>query len=186
MPPHPDQLLEERILKTAQKLWRTRGESGLTLRAVAREAGTTTPTVYKRFRSKQALRKALAERVRLQLNEYLFAAKSVEEIPHRYLEFADAHPHEYRLMVNSWGDIFHPDFPRPGRQWFMTQLANRFGGQPEDYSRCFYAMFLLAHGAASLLSLPADDVARKEVRKNFLEISALLIEQHGIFQEKAE
>ena len=74
MPPHADQLLQERILKTAQKLWRTRGESGLTLRAVAREAGTTTPTVYKRFRNKQALRKALAERVRLQLNEYLFAA----------------------------------------------------------------------------------------------------------------
>jgi TetR/AcrR family transcriptional regulator, cholesterol catabolism regulator len=69
MPPHADQLLQERILKTAQRLWRTRGESGLTLRAVAREAGTTTPTVYKRFRNKQALRKALAERVRLQLNE---------------------------------------------------------------------------------------------------------------------
>ncbi len=38
MPPHADQLLQERILKTAQKLWRTRGESGLTLRAVARDS----------------------------------------------------------------------------------------------------------------------------------------------------
>jgi len=46
MPPHADQLLEERILKAAQRLWRTRGEHGLTLRAVAREAGSTTPTVY--------------------------------------------------------------------------------------------------------------------------------------------
>jgi AcrR family transcriptional regulator len=182
MPPHADQLLQERILKTAQKLWRTRGESGLTLRAVAREAGTTTPTVYKRFHNKQALRKALAERVRLQLNEYLFAAKSLEDVSRRYLEFADEHPHEYQLLVNSWSDIFHPDFPRPGRLWLMTQFADRFGGKPEDYSRCFYAMFLLAHGAASLLSLPGDDVAREEVRRNFLEISAALIEQNKIFQ----
>jgi AcrR family transcriptional regulator len=113
MPPHADQLLEERILKTAQKLWRTRGEAGLTLRAVAREAGTTTPTLYKRFRNKQALRSALAERVRLQLNEYLFAAKSLEDVSRRYLEFADEHPHEYQLLVHSWSDIFHPDFPRP-------------------------------------------------------------------------
>src|SRR6202007_835093 len=93
MPPHADQLLEQRILKTAQKLWRTRGQAGLTLRAVAREAGTTTPTVYQRFRNKEALRKALAERVRLQLNEYLFAAKSLEDVSRRYLEFADEHPH---------------------------------------------------------------------------------------------
>jgi AcrR family transcriptional regulator len=182
MPPHADQLLQERILKTAQKLWRTRGESGLTLRAVAREAGTTTPTVYKRFRNKQALRKALAERVRLQLNEYLFAAKSLEEVSQRYLEFADQHSHEYQLLVQSWGDIFHPDFPRPGRLWVMTKFAERFGGQPEDYSRCFYAMFLLSHGAASLLSLPSDDVAREQVRRNFLEISAALIKQNKIFQ----
>jgi AcrR family transcriptional regulator len=168
MPPHLDLLLEERILKTAQKLWRTRGESGLTLRAVAREAGTTTPTVYKRFRNKQALRKALAERVRLQLNEYLFTANSLEDACRRYLDFAQEHPYEYQLLVHSWSDIFHPDFPRPG--------------QPEDYSRCFYAMFLLSHGAASLLSLPGDEIARGEVRRNFLKISEALIEQNQIFR----
>jgi len=182
MPPHADQLLEERILKTAHKLWRTRGEKGLTLRAVAREAGTSTPTVYKRFRNKEALRKALAERIRLQLNEYLFAAKSLEDVCRRYLMFAEEHPHEYQLLVQSWSDIFHPDFPRPGRQWLMTQFANRFGGEPEDYSRCFYALFLLSHGAASLLSLPGDDVAREEVHRNFLQIADVLIKQNQILR----
>jgi AcrR family transcriptional regulator len=182
MPPHADQLLEERILKTAEKLWRTRGAAGLTLRAVAREAGTTTPTVYKRFRNKEALRRALAERIRLQLNEYLFGAKSLEEVCERYLVFADEHPHEYQLLLHSWSDIFHPDFPRPGRQWVMIQFANRFGGAPEDYSRCFYAMFLLSHGAASLLSLPGDDTSREEVRRNFLEISKTLILHNQILR----
>ena len=50
MPRTPDQHLQERILKAAERLWRTRGEKGLTLRGVARHAGTTTTTVYKRFR----------------------------------------------------------------------------------------------------------------------------------------
>jgi hypothetical protein len=75
-----------------------------------------------------------------------------------------------------------PLFPRPGRLWLMTQFAERFGGDPEDYSRCFYAMFLLAHGAASLLSLSGDDIAREEVRRNFLEISTAPIKQNEIFQ----
>ena len=182
MPPHADQLLEERILKTAHKLWRTRGEKGLTLRAIAREAGTSTPTVYKRFRNKEALRKALAERIRLQLNEYLFAAKSLEDVCRRYLVFAAEHPNEYRLLTHLWNDIFHPDFPRPGRLWVMTQFANRFGGEPEDYSRCFYALFLLSHGAASLLSLSSDDVAREELHRNFLQIVDVLIGQNQILR----
>ena len=181
MPPHADQWLEDRILKAAARLWRTRGEGGLTLRSVAREAGTTTPTVYKRFQNKQAIRNALAERFRLQLNEYLFASKSLEDVCRRYLEFAEEHPHEYRLLLNSWSDIFHPDHPRPGRLWLMTQFANRFGGQPEDYSLCFYALFLLSHGAATLLSIPSDDIARNEVRNNFLAISDRLIRQPQVF-----
>src|SRR5215472_18386816 len=102
MPPKVNAQTEGRILKAAERLWRTRGEHGLTLRAVAREAGTTTPTVYKRFRNKQALRKALADRVRSQLNEQLFAAKSLEEVCRRYLAFVHQHPHEYQLLLHAW------------------------------------------------------------------------------------
>src|SRR5271156_6586146 len=97
MPPKADGKLHERILKAAQSLWRTKGEQGLTLRAVAREAGTTTPTVYKRFRNKQALRVALAERLRDQLNEAYMSAQTIEEMCAKYLQYAEEHPHEYQL-----------------------------------------------------------------------------------------
>lgn len=183
MPPHADLQLEEKILKAAQRLWRTRGESGLTLRAVAKEAGTTTPTVYKRFRNKQALRAALADRVRSQLNEYLFASKSLEEVCRHYLTFAETHPHEYRLLLYAWSDIFRPDLPRPGRAWLMTKFAERFGGKPADYSRPVYALMLLSHGAATLLSLPSEEIAREEVRRNFMAISETLIKQTRLFRD---
>ena len=170
MPPHVDLLLEERILKAAQKLWRTRGERGLTLRAVAREAGTTTPTVYKRFRNKQAILNTLAVRIRAELNEYLFRAEALEDVGRRYLEFVEQHPYEYRLLLYYWGDIFRPGVPRPGRAWLMTQFAKRFGGDPEDYALQVYAMILLAHGAGILLSSPADEESRQDLRKNFFAI----------------
>ena len=185
MPPHADLLLEERILKAAQKLWRTRGERGLTLRAVAREAGSTTPTVYKRFQNKQAILNTLALRVRAQLNEFLFAAASIEDVCRRYLMFVEEHPHEYQLLLHSWGDVFHPGMPRPGRAWLMAQFAKRFGGHPEDYSRPVYALFLLSHGAATLLSIPADEVSREELRSNFLAISDTIIQESRLFAPQA-
>lgn len=182
MPPSADKTLEERILQAALRLWSSRGPRGLTLRGVAQQAGTTTPTVYKRFRNKQALQIALALRAREQLNEELFSAATLQEIPARYVNYAEQHPNEYQLLMHTWTDLFHPDLPRPGRAWFLAKLAERFGGKPEDYSRAFYAFFLLAHGAAALLTLPGDATAREEVRGNFLSICDSFLKNMEIFR----
>ena len=40
MPRQPDLEVEGHILDAAYRLWRSKGERGLTMRAVAREAGT--------------------------------------------------------------------------------------------------------------------------------------------------
>jgi len=64
----------------------------------------------------------------------------------------------------------------------MTKFAERFGGKPDDYSRCVYALMLLSHGAATLLSLPSEEIARDEVRRNFMAISETLIKQTKLFR----
>jgi len=171
MPPKVNAQTEGRILKAAERLWRTRGEHGLTLRAVAREAGTTTPTVYKRFRNKQALQVALAEQFKQRINEECLSAPTLEEVYRRYVRFAEQHPNEYKLLWNSWTEVFHPEGPRPLRAWFLAQLAKRFGGDPEDYGLTFYALLLLSHAAAMLLTVPGDDIAHQEVRDNFPKIA---------------
>ncbi len=183
MPPKTDERLQERILKAAQRLWRARGERGLTLRAVAREAGTTTPTVYKRFRNKEALRLALAFRFKDELNEYSLAAASPEEAYHRYLRYAEEHPQEYKLLWQTWVEVFHPERPRPGRAWFLRQLANRLGGEPEEYARLFYALLLMAHGAATLLAIPGDEIAHTEARENFRWICDAMMKNGKLFRE---
>lgn len=185
MPPHADKQLQERILKAAQRLWKTRGEHGLTLRAVAREAGTTTPTVYKRFRSKEAIKIALAQRCQAQLNEALFATPTIDDLNRTYLRFAKENPHEYQLICSTWTDLFHPEMPRPSRALLMSQLASRFGGKPEEYGRAFYALFLLTHGAASLLAVQGDEVAHNEVKENFHSICNTLFQNIELFREAA-
>jgi len=183
MPPKANAQLEGRILKAAERLWRTRGERGLTLRAVAREAGTTTPTVYKRFRNKQALQVALAEQFKQRINEQCFSAPTLEEVGRRYVRFAEQHPNEYRLLWNSWTEVFHPEGPRPFRAWFLSQMVNRFGGHPEDYSLVFYGLLLVSHAAAMLITVPGDDIAHKELRDNFPQIADAVLRNPQIFRE---
>jgi hypothetical protein len=66
--------------------------------------------------------------------------------------------------------------------WLMQQLANRFGGTPDQYARAFTAFFLLAHGAADLLTTATDDLARSEVRSHFLAASSALLNNIAILR----
>jgi len=157
MPPIPDKHLEEKILKAAHRLWCTYGEKGLTLRAVAHKAGTTTPTLYKRFRNKAALRVSLAYRIRDELTADLLSSPSIDDFSRRYLAYVEAHPREYELLSMYWGHFFST--PRPVRSWLLSQLAARLGGDPEDYAGVYDAVFLVCHGASTLLtSAPGPNV----------------------------
>src|ERR1035437_5747908 len=98
MPRHPDPDLEGRILVAASKLWAKGGEHSLTMRAVAVAAGTNTPAVYRRFRDRKDILRALVERIRMEFVGSLDGAATPEEAGERYLDFALRHPHEYELF----------------------------------------------------------------------------------------
>lgn len=180
MPPVADKQLEERILKAAQRLWRTRGEKGLTLRAVAREASTTTPTLYKRFRNKEALRLAVASRVREELSADLLSSPSVEQVHRRYLGYVEAHPREYELLRLYLGHFF--SLPRPVRIWVMGQLATRLGGPPEDYGTVYDGIFLLCHGASVLLTAAPDERVLVATREICIQVCDKLLENAALLR----
>ena len=183
MPPIADRRLEERILKAAQRLWRTHGDQGLTLRAVAKEAGTTTPTLYKRFRDKKALRLALALRLRDDLNAELFSCASLEDVYRRYLGYAEQHPREYELLRMAWApQILMPGTARPGRTWILRQLALRYGGKPEEYEQFFDVLFLTCHGAATLLEAAHDDASRKLILHHCIRACDKMMKHVKIFR----
>jgi AcrR family transcriptional regulator len=185
MPRTADQHLQERILKAAHRLWRGKGEKGLTLRAVARQAKTTTTTVYKRFRNKEALCLAIAERVQKTIVATITSAPSVEEATRRYLHFAESHPREYQLLYGApWPQIFGPGRPRPAQTWIMEQLAARFGGKPKDYAQIHFALFLATHGAASLLAAAPKNRVNVEARERCIAVCDAMLNNFHIFGKK--
>ena len=180
MPRIADEHLHGRILEAGNRLWRRRGEKGLTLRAVAQATGTTTTTVYKRFRSKRHLLAALAERVRHNIAVEVTAASTIEESCRRYLSFAENHALEYQLLFGPlWAEIMGPGSPRQIRAWLLKRLAERFGGEPQDFEHIFWSLFFLLHGAAALLAMTPRRKANIEIRRNCIAACDALLGSVG-------
>jgi AcrR family transcriptional regulator len=185
MPRLADEHLEARILQAARRLWQTHGAKSLTLRSVARVAGTTTTTVYKRFRNKEALLLALAELVQMRITERTTSAASIEECYRRFLRFADQHPHEYHLLWGpAWPELLGPGRPRPIKDWLLEKFAARFGGKPKDYVLSYYALFLLVHGTASLLIVTRNRRTKEEMIKSCLDICDALVANVEVLRRK--
>jgi AcrR family transcriptional regulator len=187
MPPIADKHLEERILKSAQRLLRARGDKGLALRAVAREASTTTPTLYKRFRNKGALRFALANRFRDELTADLLSSPTIEQSHRRFLAYVESHPREYELLGQYWGHFFSS--PRAVRSWLLTQLTARFGGVADQYAAVYDGIFLLCHGASTLLISAPDQAVLEATRNICTRVCDELLQNAPLFrssQHRAE
>ena len=73
MPRQADPQLEQRILEAASRLRARGGEKALTMRAVAKAAATTTPTVYERYRDRDDILRAL--RIQMQGTAFCHAAR---------------------------------------------------------------------------------------------------------------
>lgn len=185
MPRKADLRLHDRILKAAQGLWHERGQKGVTLRAVARAAGTTTTTVYKRFRNREALLTALADHAYQRLIADLTSAATLEEVYRRHLRFAEKNPREYQLLFGAmWTDIFGPGRARPVETWILHQLAARFGGQPQDYAYAHAVLFLATHGAASMITYAPNHRASAAVRETSIAVCDILIDHVELFRKK--
>ena len=79
MPRLPDPELEQRILDAASRLWARGGEKALTMRAVAKAAGTTTPTVYERYRDRDDILRSLRQQTRAELFIALSRARNLRQ-----------------------------------------------------------------------------------------------------------
>jgi AcrR family transcriptional regulator len=151
LPRHPDPELEQRILGAASRLWARGGEKALTMRAVAKAAATTTPTVYERYRHRDDILKAL----RLQTRKDLFAALSrtdtLRQAIQRYLAFALAHSHAYEVLFDAVAKPPSLHETWPSFNLLRGRLTQRLGGTPREHTRLMLAIWSLMHGAAMLI-----------------------------------
>lgn len=182
MPRAADQNLEKRILTAARRLCHARGVHGITLRAVARAAGTTTPTVYKRFRNKAALQNAIATEIRQEMIEFVLGAPGIEQIYRRYLKFIEENSEDFEVLQVRQTEIMTPESGRPGKKRFLAELARRFGGIPEEYDLVFYALFLMCQGAAGFLGAGSSPDLRAEMREQCINVCDRLVQHLEILR----
>jgi len=158
MPRHPDPDLEERVLKAAQVLWKRGGEKALTMRAVAWAAHTNTPAVYRRFKNRRDMIRALVRQIAARTGEQ-FASGSVEQMAESYVDYALLHPQEYDLFYTYARELspVKADGRRPIRDsrpnfgLVERLLAKELGGAPEDHTQLALALWATLHGTTTLL-----------------------------------
>jgi AcrR family transcriptional regulator len=176
VPRRADPDLEGKILDAAQKLWKKGGEKALTMRTVARAAGTNTPSVYRRFRDRDDLLRGLLQRIRWEIAAQMEGISSPEEGCERYLEYALRHPREYELFFQKQYELFYSARSQragfkpkvlPVRDAMRQKVAEKLGGASGDHERLVMALRMAVHGAAMLLIekaiLPEDEAEARAV-----------------------
>jgi AcrR family transcriptional regulator len=152
-----------RVLDVASRLLADEGVSGVSVRRVADEAGTTTRAIYTLFGGKEGLLKQLFRDAAETMTRYHEAVPEKDDPVEEILALADAyrrsaleHPHGYLLLLNG-APGFVPDRgdARVAQRSFTRVLAaferwgaeGRLGGR--DPRMVALEMWALVHGLAS-------------------------------------
>lgn len=151
MPRHPDPELEQRILAAASRLWARGGEKALTMRAVAKAAATTTPTVYERYRDRDDILRALRLKTRSELFAALSGTRNLNEAIENYLKFALNNTHSYEVLFDGVGRPPSLYERWPSYNLMRERLAERLTRSSTEQNRVMLAIWALMHGTAMLI-----------------------------------
>jgi AcrR family transcriptional regulator len=148
MPRKPDPVLEQKIVAAAVRLLDRGGEEAVTLRAVAKEAGTTTPTIYERFHD----RDELIQQVVVLATEEIVAAiqpkTSIEAMFEEYLRYCRAHPVRLNLTVGTFGKRYVSGEPMPAFDLLRFRISSQIGIKGRECEDLALAIASLAFGTA--------------------------------------
>jgi AcrR family transcriptional regulator len=151
------------------------------MRAVAKAAGTTTPSLYQRFPSKQDIRRALRRRAQESLRRVIAECASPIEICEKYLGFACQNYNQYQLIFADLPE--HRDDPRPNLELVKERFAQWLGGEPEEHVPVLMAVLALLHGAAVALNTHAiPERLAPALRRSAVVACRILLEHPSAFR----
>ncbi len=182
MPRVADASLSDKILDATYDLLHEKGIHALTLREVALQANTTTPTVYARYATKEDLLMSLADRIRHELVADFMQQPTLMKACRRYLELSMERPQDYKLMFDvGWPNMFTPQL---GVLWSRERFAELYGGSANDYAQVVDCLWMELHGGASFLRKAPTPEISKHLFKSCLASCAVIIENAKLFSGK--
>jgi AcrR family transcriptional regulator len=146
MPRTADPELPHRILKAADALWQSGGEDAVTIRGVAAEAATTTPTVYSYYADREALLAALRTLAFARFSAYLAKSRDFRDACVRHLEYGTSHPRDYELLYGrGWMERVTGDAQRREIERYTGHLV-RAGVDAARATHIAYPVMMMLHG----------------------------------------
>lgn len=121
------------------------------MRGIAKAAGTTTPTLYERYRDREEILGAVRTETRIKLFAAVSPTRSFAEACSKYLEFALEHPHAYEVLFDRFAEPPSLHEPWPTFNLMRLRVAQRLGGDPRKHTRLMLSLWSLMHGTAMLM-----------------------------------
>jgi AcrR family transcriptional regulator len=121
------------------------------MRGIAKAAGTTTPTIYERYRDRDDILRAVRIQTRVELFAVLGRTRTITQACERYLEFALEHPHAYGMLFDAFAQPPSLHEPWPSFNLMRQRLTERLGGTPRQRTRLMLSVWSLMHGTAMLM-----------------------------------
>jgi AcrR family transcriptional regulator len=148
MPRRPNPELEAEIIRAALRILDRGGSRAITMRSVAIEAGTTTPTIYERFRDRDALIECLLDYATDQVMEALRDSESVEGMFGDFLGYIARHGMRLDLMIETFGARYVRGDKMPAFELLRERLAEETGARLAQCEDLALATASLAMGTA--------------------------------------
>ena len=151
--------LRQRALAAAHRMLETRGEAGLTLRAIAAELNTGVASLYYHFANKDALLAELAIDGFRELGRWMAMAvaspgarTTFNACGHAYLGFTRHRPALYALMYDERLQVGHPGIRRAEAEAFeiYRRSLENLGVPDADLADVALAFWALGRGMASI------------------------------------
>ena len=176
MPRLPDAELEERIVGAAIRLLDRGGESSITLRSVAKEAGTTTPTIYQRFRNREDLMKSVIRRATQDVMDVLEPAVSIEGMFRVYLQHSRTHPTRVGLMVETFGARYVARERMPAFELLQSRIVEEIGIKGRECEDLALAIASLAFGTAQgMIAAGKDSLHAAQFQRTAVQALRMLL-----------
>jgi AcrR family transcriptional regulator len=176
MPRTPDPELEDRIAAAVMRLLDRGGEAAITMRAVAKAAGTTTPTLYERFPDRETLMRRVAQGATDEMFSILQAFATVDKMARAYIQFSCAHPKRFDLTVETFGARSVAGESRPVFELLKSRLTQEVGVTGSKCEDLALAIASLFFGTARGMAAAADTHHAEELRRSSLSALRFLLE----------
>ena len=172
----PDPQLEQRVAKAALRLLDAGGVPAITLRAVAREARTTTPSIYGRFTNRDKLLQSMKHEAGMEAVGAVRRARNTSDFIKRVVEFGLRHPRRFELIADAFGSRLTAGEPMPVYELLKEQLTEETGVQGTKREQLAMAIASLALGTTrGMIAVGNDTPAAKDLRRTCLAALQLLL-----------